>query len=266
MNDKKIDTDELKKIQIGILDYVTKYCKENKIKFWLDSGTLLGAIRHKGYIPWDDDIDIGMLREDYDKFLYNFNKTADERYRCYSIENNENFLYPHAKVLDTSTILYEPDINGNKLSVNIDIFIYDNAPEKPKTADKMYNKRDLYIRLNNIKQFKNSEKNVGKAIIKKIIALPLIVFPKNYFVKKTIENSRKYVNENTTKVGNFCAYTRILCNKDIFASFVDVDFEGKKYPAPIGYDKWLSAFYGDYMQLPPKEKQVSHHTFEAYYK
>ena len=74
---RKVELEELRKIQISILDVVADFCEKHKINYWIDSGTLLGAIRHKGYIPWDDDIDIGMLREDYDKFKKLFNQYND---------------------------------------------------------------------------------------------------------------------------------------------------------------------------------------------
>ena len=114
---KKITKEEMKKIQINILDDVSKFCDENNIKYWIDCGTLLGAIRHKGYIPWDDDIDIGMLREDYDKFikLYNSKKS---KYKLKCIELDKTYEYPFGKVIDTDTILYEPDEKGIKIAIN----------------------------------------------------------------------------------------------------------------------------------------------------
>lgn len=125
---KQMTIDEVKKVQLQILSHVAKFCDENGICYWIDSGTLLGAIRHKGYIPWDDDIDIGMLREDYDRFSEIFNK-ANSTYHFLCIENTPDFYLPHGKVCDSETILYEPDENGYKSAVNIDIFVYDNAPE-----------------------------------------------------------------------------------------------------------------------------------------
>ena len=94
----------------------------------------------------------------------------------------------------------------------------------------------------------------------------LRLFPRDYFVKKLVENSRRYISENTKRVGNFSSSTPMACSKDVFYSFIDVEFEGKKYKAPVGYDKWLRAFYGDYMQLPPVEKRVRTHSFTAYWK
>mgnify|MGYP001030978388 CR=1 FL=1 len=255
---------EVKKIQLEILDVTTEFCDKHNIKYWLDSGTLLGAIRHKGYIPWDDDIDIAMLRPDYDRFLKLFN-TENTRYKAYSIENNKNFYYPHGKVLDQNTILYEPDENGIKLSVNIDFFVYDNAPDDDSLVEKMYNKRDFLRKLNDRQLFTyNPAGGIIRRFIIKMGYLGLRLFPRGYFVKKMAENSKRFANKNTKRIGNFTSYTRMACEKSVFDSFIEHEFEGKQYKIPIGYDKWLRAFYGEYMQLPPIEKRVTHHSFKAY--
>ena len=96
---KTINIKELKEIQIAILNDIDKFCKKNQIKYWLDYGTLIGAIRHSGYIPWDDDIDIGMLREDYDKFIKTYNNQAT-KYKLLACENDNDYYFPFAKVID----------------------------------------------------------------------------------------------------------------------------------------------------------------------
>jgi len=172
--------DEVKKVQLGILDCVAKYCEDNKINYWLDSGTLLGAIRHGGYIPWDDDIDIGMPRDDYDRFVREFNE-SNERYKTYCIDTNPDFYYAHAKVLDTATVLYEPDEKGYKLSVNIDVFVYDNAPEDDEELKKAYDRRDFFRTLSALRTLEYDPiKSVFRIIIKRIIRLVISVFPENY--------------------------------------------------------------------------------------
>ena len=140
---REITTSELKELQLSILDSVDRFCRENGIHYWLDCGTLLGAIRHNGYIPWDDDIDIGMLRPDFNRFIREFH-TEGNRYTAHCVENDSNFCYPYAKVLDNNTVLYEPDQNGNKIAVNIDVFVYDNAPDDNEMLEKMFDKRDFY--------------------------------------------------------------------------------------------------------------------------
>ena len=263
-----IELEELKKIQLDILDNVADFCEKNNINYWLDCGTLLGAVRHQGYIPWDDDIDIGMLRPDYDKFMQLYNLSND-RYKFLCVENSKSFNYPYGKVLDLDTVLYEPDKkHGNKISVNIDVFVYDNAPDEQKKIKKMFKKRDFYTTMNIGKTAPYSKKK--KRFFKNLLRIPcyyvLKIFPKTYFSKKIINNSKKYSNEETKFVGNFTSVKRIIADKIIFEKLIKLKFEGKEYNAPVGYDKWLTEFYGDYMKLPPKEKQVSHHVFEAYKK
>lgn len=158
---REILLDELKDRQIAILDVVDAFCRENNINYWLDSGTLLGAIRHGGYIPWDDDIDIGMLRPDYDRFLAMFNK-FNKQYQVSSVENDINFPYPFGKVLDTHTVLYEPNEQGVKLAINIDIFVYDNAPEDDKLVERMYRKRDFYNKIYHFLLYKTKLRNDSK--------------------------------------------------------------------------------------------------------
>lgn len=258
---KKIDKEELKKIQIQILDNVANFCEKNNIQYWIDTGTLLGAVRHKGFIPWDDDIDIGMLRNDYDKFIKLYN-SSNSRYQLHCYELNDDYYYPFGKVLDTKTILYEPDINGVKISVNIDVFVYDNAPSNLKKVKKMYSKFRRYERLRLHQHFCVNSNSFINNILNKILKL----FPENYFVEKIINNSKKYMNKNCTHVGNFTSISQVYCSKEFLKSFIKLEFEGKLYNAPIGYDEWLKAFYGDYMKLPPEEKRVSPHSFVAFYK
>ena len=263
---KRINRDELKQIQLQILDAVAAFCEENDISYWLDCGTMLGAIRHKGYIPWDDDIDIGMLRPDFERLSALFNQENTTRFHFASIDSDENFPYVSGKVMDTETLLYEPDRKGTKLSVNVDIFVYDNAPDSDAALEKQYNVRDRYRLLHLLRTAKN--KPHGNIVRRSMVygaRFFVKVFPKNFFVKKISKNSKKYNDTETKRVGNFTSFARITCDKSVFSSFTYAEFEGKQYRIPQGYDAWLRAFYGDYMQLPPEEKRVSHHTFEAYF-
>lgn len=262
---KQLNEEEVKIYQLGILNTVADFCEKNQIQYWLDCGTLLGAIRHKGYIPWDDDIDIGMLRPDFDRFMNIFNQ-ANGRYKFICRELGNSFYYPYGKVLDTETVLYEPDENGMKISVNIDVFVYDNAPESNQKVAEMYKLGDWYTKLNAVQNGVVGTHGIIKDIVKTVGFEVLKIFPKGYFSKKIVDNSKKYADTNTSAVGNFTSIPRIICKKDIFSSFIKVPFEGREYNAPIGYDKWLNAFYGDYMQLPPEEKRVSHHMYKAYQK
>lgn len=260
----QLSLERIRKIQLDILCAVAAFCEENDICYWIDCGTLLGAIRHKGYIPWDDDIDVGMLREDYDKFAELFNQ-QNSNYYFACIENTPDFFVPHGKVLDTSTILYEPDESGYKSSVNIDIFVYDNAPNDDAVVEAMFCERDALRRKFGIQnQNVASEKSPIKRSLKYMRRIWYRTVCPTDCIKRMVMNSKRFANDDTRRVGNFTAYARMTCDKRVFRSFVEVEFEGRLFKAPAGYDEWLRSFYGEYMQLPPIEKRVSHHRYVAY--
>ena len=259
-----MNANEVKDIQIQMYKYVASFCEEHGISYWIDSGSLIGTIRHRGFIPWDDDIDIGMLRPDFNRMIKEFNQ-SNMRYRFSSIEIDEDSFTAYGKVFDMNTILFEPDENGYKSHVGIDIFVYDNAPDDDRKVKLMYCKRKMYQLMGGFQHRNFSDHGVWykKYILKFMYGLTNI-FPKNYFVKKIDKNAKSCANQNTSRVGNFTASTIFTCNKRVFEHFVYKEFEGFQVRVPYGYDEWLTEYYGDYMRLPPIEKQVSHHKFLAY--
>ena len=260
---RTVEVEELKKIQLSILDEVDRFCRENNIKYWLDSGTLIGAIRHGGYIPWDDDIDLGMTRENYNKFQELFNK-SNKRYQFYTITNNAKYLFPFGKVVDLETRLYEPDINGIELSINIDIFPYDVAPKDFNKIKKCYKKRDLYRRLayaaNKAAEIQGS---AIKQILVKVLRVLLSVFPNGYFEKKIIKNAI-FKEQNPMLYINAVGWGDYMYSASWVDEQIDWIFEGKKYRIPKQYDSVLRSMYGDYMQFPPEAERVTHHHFVAF--
>lgn len=263
---KELSIEEVKAIQLDILCHFDSCCKRNNICYWIDSGTLLGAVRHKGYIPWDDDIDTGMLRPDYEKLIRTFNQD-NERYKFVSLETDESFYLPHGKVLDTRTVLYEGDSDEIRTCVNIDVFVYDNAPENDYLVKLMYDLRDFY---RNAYYAANGWTALKGSRWKRAIGALYLKYAKTrgkaYFIRKMINNSRRYAHKTTERVGNFTSFMRFTCDRHVFDEFETKEFEGHIFPVPAGYDLWLRSFYGDYMQLPPLEKRVSHHRFRAYTK
>lgn len=129
---RQLTPDEAKKIQTGILDVVAAFCDERGIKYWLDYGTLLGAVRHKGFIPWDDDIDIGMLRPDYDRFMREFNGT-NPRYEFHCMENDSDNTRAFGKVVDIHTsVSYEHTHGFEGYGLSIDVFMPLTMTRPPK--------------------------------------------------------------------------------------------------------------------------------------
>ncbi len=268
MDRKPLSLEELKKYQIGILDAVASFCDRNGINYFLSGGTLLGAVRHKGYIPWDDDIDICMMREDFERFIRVFN-ASDERYQVYSIENNPQFLREYGKVLDTHTLLYEPDENGQKLCVNIDLFIMDSAPSDDRIVKQMYDRRDALRRKKILREQSKYQRVTGlHSLWYYIRGIFLRMVPERYYVTQLVKNAKHFSDSTSEYVGDFCGIyhglPRTKVKRSIFSEATLLEFEGKQYQAPVGYDTWLTALYGDYMTLPPEKKRVSHHSFVAY--
>ena len=265
---RELSLAETRKLQTDVLDAVAAFCEERGINYWLNAGTLLGAVRHKGYIPWDDDIDLGMLRPDYDIFMREFNGW-NPRYEFHCIENDPGFEWAFGKVMDKNTILYE---EGIKRHVNIDIFVMDNAPDDDAEAMKMLKTRTMLNRLNyrRISQVfylveRYRKRNFAARICEYLVRIAVRVFPRSYFVHKVIKLSRRYISQETKRVGDFVGIAAgfPIIGRKAFETLVELEFEGKKYKAPAGYDEWLTLLYGDYMQLPP-EDQRTHHYFKAY--
>ena len=269
---KKIDAQELKIILADLLYQVDLFCKKNNISYFLDAGTLIGAIRHKGFIPWDDDIDICMPRPDYNRFLeITKDKPINEYIKIYYEEDS---LFPYIKICDTRTLLIEyPDTLRTELSVYIDVFPKDGLPDNPKKAARHCAKVKFY---NNCYWFNKYSVRVwkkSKNVIKKMIAYIMypLVKDKLYPLKKSLKLAQKYPYEKSRYVATVLAggmANRV--GKECFSKSIAVEFEGRSYSAPIGYDKYLRKLFskindGDYMIWPPEDLRVAHET-EAYWK
>ena len=261
---------ELRDCQISILNYFKNLCKNNNLQYWLEYGTLLGAVRHKGYIPWDDDIDVAMFRKDYDKLIDVCRINPDIRYKFSCVENDPSCMYPFGKIIDTQTVLYELGEDGIKTGVYIDIFVYDDAPENENERNKIFDKLDFYGRLRDYQlpmgKAPLSLKRVLVIIARKVISF----FPRQYFTKKIIENAK---NNCKTESGYVCDFTfpyycsRWCVKKAIFEELIELEFEKQNYKAPKRFDEWLKIQYGDYMKLPSiEEQQAAQHKIKAYFK
>ena len=267
---KEIDVEGLKQVQLDILRAVHVFCKNNGINYSLSSGTLIGAIRHKGFIPWDDDIDICLLREDYEKLEAAFPAILEGKYQFFSLKRNKKWNRPWGKIQDSRTILHE-DANYiiDGLGIGIDVFPMDDVPDNHDTFLKWNKKRKVLFLAWSIKQLRwSKERNLLNNVLMLFVRLLLLPFNLRtlaFFVDKYI---KKTDGKGYNKVYESCDALKALNyqEKSNFDSYIDVEFEGEQFKAMIGYDNCLRNIYGDYMKLPPKEKQVSHHSFKAYWK
>lgn len=264
---KKIREDELKNIQINILSAIHSFCVEHNLRYSLAFGSLLGAIRHKGFIPWDDDIDIMLPRVDYEYFIKNF-KT--ESFSIVNIWMQNEYHLPFSKVYQNDTILKECGDVNSSYGVYVDVFPVDNVPNN--WCERMFffaQKRILnivhIIKLVMIDSRRSYMKNfalkVGKAVFYKLRVAELAKY------MDTI--SQKY-NDQTT------SHMAILVPNDskadwihesrIFNEYIEIPFEDIIVKSIKDYDSILTILYGDYNTLPPEEKRISHHEFDAYWK
>lgn len=267
---KTIDTEEFKKISLDVLCAVHEFCQEHNIKYSLACGTLIGAIRHKGYIPWDDDIDIYMIREDYNRFMKLFPELYQEKYALSSFERSTPYWnYPFAKVHDVRTILVEekkyPIPN---MGVGIDVFPIDNAPDKEKEWIKYEKIRKFLRNIYTIKELKwRKERALSKNLF--VMLCTIFLLPVSYIRLARIldKYSQKFNNSETNYYAENCMgrpNNRFL--KTDFQSCMEMPFENRMLMVMKGYDDYLRKFYGDYMKLPPIEQQRSHYRNTVYWK
>lgn len=261
---------DFQNIELEILKYIDKICKKNDIKYSLCGGTLLGAIRHKGFIPWDDDIDIVMTRNDYERFLTIMDNTYKDgdKFKCLHYGNEEKYYYRFAKVVDLETKLEEIDFdNPENLGIFVDVFPVDGLNIKKKKH--IIHKADFYGRLLSyscMKRMRKRNDSSLKYFIKKFICFRLAkMFKPEHWLNKY----EKYVKSFKLADHEYCdIYSGGMATKELFPTrffdeIIDVEFEGLKFPAFKNYHEYLTNTYGDYMTPPPPEKQT-HHSVVAY--
>lgn len=243
---------------LEILIEIDRVCKENDIKYFLDSGTALGAIRHNGFIPWDDDIDIGMLRSDYEQFLKIAPSSLKAAYFLQTRETDKEYNKLHAKIRKNDTVLLEAENENIQMhhGIFIDIFPFDRIPKRFSR---------FFIWLNQVYQrmyVYNFVKNSDQRTKLKIFISGIFVGKKP---QRTFDKLCKMFNK-TSASGlisyNYSFNEHYVFDKKNFDDIVEKNFEGSFFMLMNGYDEYLRIMYGSYMELPPIEKRVNHNVKE----
>lgn len=261
MSDYKIcgvPLDDIHKVQLEMLDEVDRICKKNNIKYFLSGGTLLGAVRHKGFIPWDDDVDLWMTRKNFKRFKKAIKTQLDDKYFPEDYFTKKYYPLSILKIEKKGTRFVEGTFKDIPISncLYIDIFPLDNIVlpfYKLQTA--------ILIKLQSIRDFKTRPANASrlKRILYSLIPLSFLPALTEFFMR--------FFNIFPTKrMNQLChrgRYWPKFLKSDV-EDLIEIEFEGKQYPVPRNYDGILKECYGDYMKLPPKEKQEPiHNVYEC---
>ena len=275
MERKKITLDEHKKIMLNILVEFARFCDEHGLMYFLDAGTLIGAVRHKGFIPWDDDVDVNMPQKDYDRFIEITRSAGGYMSQHMQVEYPEDTIYPFLKISDDRTVLVEfPDKNPMEVGVYIDVFPKYGIGDKKLTTKCIcgicgflglihwFNKYSIY-----------AWSRPGHSVLQRLIA---------WIGRKTVKKCLGPIKVQSWVMHSYakhhpletCKYVTTLTNgeyhklapKECFDGFQLLEFEGVLFKGPQDYDTYLHCLYKeDYMQLPPEDKRV-HHNIEVYWK
>ena len=250
---------------LDMLKWFHDYCVKHEITYYALGGTLLGAVRHQGFIPWDDDIDIGLPRKDYEKLIECMSKEEPGRYILETPGENKDFVYPFCKIYDTKTTLVEHTRYKTRRGIYLDIFPLDGIGNTPAESRKNYKKILFRLKVHRAKIYTFSQ---GTSLFKFTAILIARCIPET---AKTLKKRVGKINrlcaaksfEEYRYVGNLLGVWgyREIAERAWFGQPKLFSFEDMQICGPADAHAYLTGIYGDYMQLPPEEKRVSSHDY-----
>lgn len=261
---------DLQKALLEIFEAFVAVCEKHHLRYYLIGGTCLGAVRHKGFIPWDDDIDVGLPREDYEKFIQLQDEFKDTPYFIQTWKSDPKYLYGYAKLRNSNTTYIENFYKFFQFNQGlwIDIFPIDGFSKTIKPAKKFAPKvistwAHVYLSYPFGMRRKFSKKTFFKdLLINLFFAWPCWFLNIGHYQNRIVDRRVKKINfEDAKLVGLFFGTNpkKEAMPKELFDGYSIAEFEGMKVHVVTDCDKYLSLLYGDYMKLPPIEKQVGHH-------
>lgn len=260
---RKVDIQEYKEIVLSVLVRIDRICRENGLTYMLCYGTLLGAVRHQGFIPWDDDVDIIMPREDYDA-LSRLIRAENLGLNFISIETNKDTIYPYAKVCDTKTVVDEKHFRCVKgYGAFVDVFPMDYLPEDERAWHVMKKKHIQLRRL--ITHTARTGFVWTSSPLTNAKRMAAFAVGKCLSTRRLIEAMTATLLEgNKTPTGRIGVVWDLDFPADFARKTSEVIFEGYLFLAPEDPHEVLTRLYGDYMQLPPESERVNKHPLDCY--
>lgn len=255
---------KLKLVEIEIFDELDRVCRENGLEYFMVGGTLLGAVRHKGFIPWDDDIDVVMFRSDIEKLEELFYEGKFGKDYFLQTENTDK-KYPlmTAKLRKNGTVFLEDCMDENidsHCGIFIDIFPMDDISDVESNTVKKNAKKIAFLSTVICENcgYRYGIKSITKFLTILFGAVSIEKLKRKRNKLMTFENNKGY-NTNTIYASNY-GYVKQCRNKNVYSPHKELEFEGKKYMAPCKYEDFLNQLFGaNYMELPPVEKRVTRH-------
>ena len=252
-----ISFERIKAILLDIMTDLDRFCRDNGLRYSLAYGSLIGAVRHKGFIPWDDDIDILMPRSDYQVLL---NKYKHPYYKIKSQDNDWSFPLQYAKLCDTRTT--SVDQFGNEFPVAVDIFILDGLSDSLKTANKRVNSVKRLSRIWSSQlftrhlEFKN-ENGIKKNLLIAASKLAHLFVSEKRLVKRILEFKQRYPIDESKYCASLTGWCTIYESEKML-KITDAPFEDKVFKRFEDFDYHLKIIFGDYMTLPPESERYNH--------
>lgn len=263
----KIDLKKLQGVQLEIVKEFDKICRENNLKYHIFSGTMIGAVRHKGFIPWDDDLDVSMLRDDYEKFLQIASDKLSNKYFLQNYKTDKNFVHSFTRLQKNETILMQGAWQHINMSHKIFIDIFPMDYVEPSTIKGKLQFKLLFafkkIKANRRTNYARFELN-NSIRIKKLVQLFTKMLPMSFYNDIETKIAKMLYKNKTDMVtlltdGEKEIYYDCMTPVEFFSMNKRFEFEGISLLGPEEYDSILTRQYGDYMSLPKKEDRVPHH-------
>lgn len=263
------EVSELRKIQIielEILKAIKNCCDEHNIDYFLVGGTALGAKRHKAFIPWDDDIDIGMLRKDYERFLEIAPGILGDEYFVQTPDSDPYSSFSYCKVKKNNTEFIEYCNRNSKMhqGIFVDIFPYDNVSPNINIQRKQFKRMKRLVKINVLRQTEDISvppidiKTKYKFWLRRIVHRLMRIIPRKILVDLIRKEATRYNNVDTKQFAALNVAKLLVCSEEMLFPLKELKFEDDYFKAPNQIEKYLTEFFGNYMELPPENERIGH--------